>query len=250
MSDEAAQPNERMHDETMNEQTENEQTEQTDHVDTTAQQEQTPSSTPDQQADGEAVETTSAEPSSDVEALQAELDEKDQRLQTSIDRLQRLQAEFENYKKRVARERDEQLRRAENEILLAILPVYDSFDRAFRAYERDGDESAFVEGMERVFAQFRDALAAQDVHPIDAEGQPFDPSRHEALMSAETDEHPPNTVMEAFERGYVRGDELLRPSRVKVSRPPMPTASTEAGGDDEATDGPESEPDQDEGGTD
>ncbi len=243
MSNEAAQSNERMH--------EDEQSEREDQNDVTAQHEQTSS---DRQADVDAVETTSAEPSSDVEALQAELDEKDQRLQESAERLQRLQADFENYKKRVARERDEQLRRAENEILLAILPVYDSFDRAFSAYERDGDEQAFVEGMERVFAQFRDALAAQDVHPIDAEGQPFDPSRHEALMSAESDEHPPNTVMEAFERGYVRGHEVLRPSRVKVSRPSTSTAPTEAsaetGGDDEATDGPESEPDQDEGGTD
>lgn len=246
MSNEAAQPNERMEDETLNDQAENDQTEQTDQTDISAQREQEPSS--EQPSDEDTVDTTSAEPSSDVEALRAELDEKDQRLQESIDRLQRLQADFENYKKRVARERDEQLRRAENEILMGILPVYDSFDRAFRAYERDGDESAFVEGMERVFAQFRDALAAQDVHPIDAEGQPFDPSRHEALMSAETDEHPPNTVLEAFERGYVRGDELLRPSRVKVSRPPTPSPSSEAG--DEATDGPESEPDQDEGGTD
>jgi len=248
MSNEAAQPNERMQDGTLNDQAENDQTERTDQADMSAQREQEPSSSPDQQADDDTVDTASAEPSSDVEALQAELDEKDQRLRESIDRLQRLQADFDNYKKRVARERDEQLRRAENEILLAILPVYDSFDRAFRAYERDGDEPAFVEGMERVFAQFRDALAARDVHPIDAEGQPFDPSRHEALMSAETDEHAPNTVMEAFERGYVRGDEVLRPSRVKVSRPP--TASTETGGDDGATDGPESEPDQDEGGTD
>ena len=198
-------------------------------------------------ADGETVEATTSEPSSDVEALQQELEEKDQRLQETIARLQRVQADFENYKKRVARERDEQIRRAENEFLLEILPVYDGFERAFRAYQDDGNQDAFVEGMERVFAQFRDALASHDVHPIDAEGQTFDPSRHEALMSTETDDHPPNTVVEAFERGYARGETVLRPSRVMVSRKPSPSSDDHDTNDETQ---PETQPDQDEGGTD
>lgn len=239
MSDEAARSNDHRE---FPETEPSEQVEQTEHA---AHDHPTQSSA---ETDGDTVETTSAEPSSDVEALQQELDEKDQRLQETIAQLQRLQADFDNYKKRVARERDEQIRRAENEILLEILPVYDSFDRAFHAYERDGDEQAFIEGMERVVAQFRDALASQDVHPIDAEGQTFDPSRHEALMSAETDEHPPNTVLEAFERGYVRGDDLLRPSRVKVSR--KPTTTNESNESSEPNEDSESQPDQDEGGTD
>ena len=194
--------------------------------------------------DAETVETTPSEPSSDAEALQQELAEKDQRLQETIARLQRLQADFENYKKRVARERNEEARRAENAILLEILPVYDSFDRAFRNYQHNGDPTAFIEGMEQVFAQFHDALAGLDVHPIDAEGQPFDPSQHEALMSTETEEHSPNTVVEAFERGYVRGNDVLRPSRVMVSRRPKQASETT-----EEHDESESEPDHG-GGTD
>lgn len=215
MTDEAAQPNERTHEQ-------------------------------DEMRE-ETIETTSAEPSSDVEALQRELEEKDRRLQETIARLQRLQADFENYQKRVAREHGERARRTENEILLEILPVYDSFDRAFRTFKRDGDRDALIEGVEQVFAQFHDVLADHDVHPIDAEGEPFDPSRHEALMSTETDEHPPNTVIEAFERGYVRGKDVLRPSRVMVSRKPSSSENTTETSQPNETS--ESEPDH-EGGTD
>jgi len=229
----------RFHDRSNDEEETNEPTNQEERTETERSEGRSPSTT-----DGEAVDTTSAEVS-DVEALQQELETKDQRLQETIARLQRLQADFENYKKRVARERDEERNRAENEILLEILPVYDGFERAFRAYQDDGDPDAFVEGMERVFAQFRDALADHDVHPIDAEGQPFDPSRHEALMSTETDDHPPNTVVEAFERGYVRGRNVLRPSRVMVSRKPSPSKETS-----EENDKSESQSRQDEGGTD
>lgn len=235
MNEETARSNDRTHEhDEMNEETEQ-----------GTQHEQAQAST-SSNAEDETVDATSAEPSSDVEALEQELGEKDQRLQETIARLQRLQADFENYKKRVARERDEQARRTENEILLEILPVYDSFDRAFRNYQHNGDEAAFIEGMEQVFAQLHDALADLDVHPIDAEGQAFDPSRHEALMNTETDEHPPNTVVEAFERGYVRGNDVLRPSRVMVSRKPSRSRETT-----EANDGSESESEPDhEGGTD
>jgi molecular chaperone GrpE len=239
MNDEAAQPDERRHDpEPTNERTDR----------TADEQPAQPSASG--QPDGESVEATSAEPSEDVEALQQELDEKDRRLQETIARLQRLQADFENYKKRVARERDEQIRRAENEMLLEIVPVYDGFERAFQAYQDDGDPDAFVEGMERVFAQFRDVLADHDVHPIDAEGQAFDPSRHEALMSTETDDHPPNTVVEAFERGYARGETVLRPSRVMVSRPPTTNTEPDTEPTEPDSEASESQSDQDEGGTD
>lgn len=239
MSDEAARSDERTH--------EDERT--TDETQPTAHEGDAGQSA-SAQADGESVETTSAEPSTDVDALQQELTEKDERLQETIARLQRLQADFENYKKRVARERDEQIRRAENEILLEILPVYDGFERAFQAYQDDKDPDAFVEGMAQVFAQFRDALADHDVHPIDAEGHAFNPSRHEALMSTETDDHPPNTVVEAFERGYVRGETVLRPSRVMVSRKPTADADKAADPDGHEREAPDSQSEQDEGGTD
>lgn len=162
---------------------------------------------------------TAAAPSrqGSVEVLEQKLQETEEQLKAHIDRLKHLQADFENYKKRVAREQEEYAYLIENRLLLKILPLYDNLERAFRSYHHNNDKDSFIEGMERIFAQFNEFLKAQDVRPIEALGQPFDPSLHEALLLVETDEKP-NIVLEEFERGYRRGDRLLRPSRVKVSK--------------------------------
>jgi molecular chaperone GrpE len=162
---------------------------------------------------------TGAAPSSQqgAEVLEQRLKETEEQLKAYIDRLKHLQADFENYKKRVAREQEEYAYFIENRLLLKILPLYDNLERAFRSYHHNNDKDSFIEGMERIFAQFNEFLKAQDVRPIEALGQPFDPSQHEALLMVETDEKP-NIVLEEFERGYRRGDRLLRPSRVKVSK--------------------------------
>jgi molecular chaperone GrpE len=97
------------------------------------------------------------------------------------------------------------------------LPIYDNFERAFRSLGKNNDKDSFIEGMERVFSQFNSLLSQYAIKPLEALGQPFDPAWHEALMSVESPEKP-NTIIEEFERGYRRGDRLLRPSRVKVTR--------------------------------
>ncbi len=171
------------------------------------------------QRDQNPTKDTGAVPSSQggIEVLEQKLKETEDQLQAYIDRLQHLQADFENYKKRVAREQEEYAYFIENRLLLKILPLYDNLERAFRSYNHNNDKDSFIEGMERIFAQFNEFLKAQDVRLIEALGQPFDPSLHEALLLVETDEKP-NIVLEEFERGYRRGDRLLRPSRVKVSK--------------------------------
>jgi molecular chaperone GrpE len=164
----------------------------------------------------------------ELEELKRKIAEKDEQLQAMTDRLKRLQADFENYKKRVAREREEFARLAEDQFLLKLLPIYDNMERAFRSYGHNNDKESFIEGMERIFAQFSEFLRDEGVRPIEALGQPFDPLLHEALLSVETD-GPPNVVLEEFERGYMRAERVLRPSRVKVSRkraePPAQQAS-------------------------
>lgn len=165
-------------------------------------------------------EETRAAAEGDAQELRQALAENEQKLKELVDRLKRLQADFENYKKRVAREREEDASRVEDRVLLDILPLYDNFERAFRSYSHNNDVDSFIEGMERIFSQFNDLLRGQDVRPIEALGKPFDPSLHEALLSVESEEKP-NTVVEEFERGYLRGDRVLRPSRVKVSRRPQ-----------------------------
>ena len=136
-----------------------------------------------------------------------------------IDRLQRLQAEFENYRKRVARDASEREERAVDGLLLDILPLYDGLRLAFENVNRDKDAEAFVSGVERIFAQFEQILKSKDVSRIESVGRLFDPAYHEALLSLAS-EREKNTVIEEFSSGYVRKDRTLRPSKVGVSQGP------------------------------
>jgi molecular chaperone GrpE len=144
-----------------------------------------------------------------------------------VDRIQRLQAEFENYKKRVARETEEREERAVDRILLDVLPLHDGLQLAFENYYRDGDSEAFVSGVERIFAQFEEILESKGVARIDAMGKAFDPALHEALMRLASDQEK-NVIVEVFSPGYVRNGRTLRPSRVGVSQGPgQPTEEEE-----------------------
>lgn len=134
-----------------------------------------------------------------------------------IDRLKRLQAEFENYRKRVQREMESLEERISDRETLDFIPLFDNMERAFMSYSGDSDAGSFIEGIERIFAQFSQVLRHKGVAPIEVLGQRFDPAKHEALLSVESDEEE-NLVLEEFERGYLRNGRLLRPSKVKVSR--------------------------------
>jgi molecular chaperone GrpE len=136
-----------------------------------------------------------------------------------VERIQRLQAEFENYKKRVSREASEREDRVVDQFLLGILPLYDGFRLAFENYNRDQDTEALVSGVERIFAQFEEILKGKAVSRIEAIGEPFDPAFHEALLSLASEQEK-NTVIEEFSPGYVRNGRTLRPSKVAVSQGP------------------------------
>ncbi len=150
----------------------------------------------------------------DLECLLAE---KQEEVASCVDRLQRLQAEFENYKKRTTRDMIAQEERVADREILDFLPLYDNLERAFRSFSESADHEAFVEGIERIAAQFDQILKQKGVSPIEAAGRPFDPGYHEALLSVPSDKAC-NTVLEEFERGYVRDGRVLRPSKVKVSK--------------------------------
>ena len=137
-------------------------------------------------------------------------------VRSCVDRLQRLQAEFENYKKRMLRETAAAAERISDQEVLDFLPLYDNLKRAFQNYNGNKDAQAFVEGVERVFAQFAEILKQKGVSPIQVIGQLFDPARHEALLGVQSDQEP-NVVLEEFETGYLRNGRVLRPSKVKVS---------------------------------
>jgi len=144
---------------------------------------------------------------------------KDEEIRSLIDRLQRLQAEFENYRKRILRDLAAVEERTSDRELLVFLPLYDNLERAFSVYAKDANVEAFVAGVERIFGQFAQLLDQKGVRRIAAMGEPFDPSLHEALLSIHSQKDK-NVILEEFSPGYVRGDRTLQPSKVSVSQGP------------------------------
>jgi molecular chaperone GrpE len=132
-----------------------------------------------------------------------------------LDRLARLQAEFDNARKRGVREQQDFREFAAAEVIKNILPILDSFERALKA---GGDSSDFRNGIELIYRQFQDALQKTGVQPIAAMGQPFDPRIHEAVEMVDTTEVPDHHVFDELQRGYKYKERLLRPAMVRVAR--------------------------------
>ncbi len=145
---------------------------------------------------------------SEVEKLKAERE-------ALLDRLARLQAEFDNARKRAVREQQEFREFAAAEVIKNFLPILDSFERALKAA---ADSTDFRNGIELIYRQFQDALQKIGVQPIVAMGQPFDPRVHEAIEMVDTREVPDHHVMDELQRGYKYKDRLLRPAMVRVAR--------------------------------
>jgi molecular chaperone GrpE len=133
------------------------------------------------------------------------------------DRLLRLAAEFDNYRKRIEREREQILEWARADVISQILPIVDNFERALESARWVGDFTALVQGLDLIRKQFDDVLSRFGVRRIETIGQPFDPARHEAISTEERDDHEENTVIDEYQPGYMMGDRLLRPARVKVA---------------------------------
>ncbi len=146
---------------------------------------------------------------SELEKLQAERD-------LLVDRLARLQAEFENARKRTQREQQEFKGYAVADALKSLLPILDSLDRAAKTSAPSVEE--FRSGIELIDKQFHDALARLGVEPVPAEGQLFDPNLHEAIQMVETDEAKDNHVLDELQRGYKLKERLLRPAMVRVAK--------------------------------
>jgi len=145
---------------------------------------------------------------SEVEKLKAERD-------ALLDRLARLQAEFDNARKRAVREQQEFRDFASADVIKSLLPILDSFERALKV---GGDSGEFRSGVELIYRQLQDALQKSGVQPIAAVGQPFDPRVHEAIEMVDTTEVPDHHVMDELQRGYKYKDRLLRPAMVRVAR--------------------------------
>ena len=145
----------------------------------------------------------------EVEKLKGERD-------ALLDRLARLQAEFDNARKRAVREQQEFREFAAADVIKNILPILDSFERALKAPA--GDPSDFRSGVELIYRQFQDALQKIGVQPIPSVGQTFDPRIHEAVEMVDTTKVPDHQVIDEFQRGYKYKERLLRPAMVRVAR--------------------------------
>ena len=135
------------------------------------------------------------------------------------DRLLRAQADWDNSRKRILREKEEAVRYAAEAFLERLLPVLDNFEMGMQAAQSATDAKAIAQGLEMVLKQFQQALRDVGVETIDAVGQPFDPHRHEALGHHESDEHPEGHVLSQMRKGYKLKDRLLRAASVFVAKP-------------------------------
>lgn len=148
-------------------------------------------------------------------SVAAELERTRQEHDALLDRLARLQAEFDNFRKRNAREQQDYREYALAEAIKSLLPVVDSFDRALAS--RSEPNAEFVAGIELINRQLHDALAKLGVQPVEAKGKPFDPNLHQAVQMVESDEVEDHHVLDELQRGYRLKDRLLRPAMVRVA---------------------------------
>src|SRR3954469_15465035 len=167
-----------------------------------------PGSSDSPDASASSTETASAE--GEVQKLKAERD-------TLLDRLARAQAEFENARRRAAKEQQDFRDFASVETIKSLLPVIDSFERALQAKSEAGE---FRTGVELIYKQLQDVLAKLGVRPIAAKGEQFDPHVHEAIEMVETPDAADHEVLEEWQRGYKFKDRLLRPAMVRVAKNP------------------------------
>jgi len=166
-----------------------------------------------EEKDSPAAPVENAQPEDDTDGLQADLDR-------FRDLALRSQADFENYKKRAAREKEEAIKYANSSLLEKLIAIVDNFELGLEAARAEGEKSPVFSGMSMVLKQLMDFLGDSGLQPIDAAGQKFDPNLHEAIAHEPSEKVPEGTVIRQMRRGYKLKDRLLRPSSVVVSSGP------------------------------
>ena len=171
----------------------------------------------EQSAESVAADTAKAD--GELAKLTADLEELRQTLL-------RRQADFDNYRKRIEKERFEDAKRATARVVEGLIPVIDGFEQALAAH-REAEYESYRKGFELIYKQLLDHLAKLGVERLDPVGKPFDPHLHQAVDRAETKDHEDGTILQVFQPGYVFHGRVLRPAMVRVAVHPNP-ASKEA----------------------
>lgn len=166
----------------------------------------------------EATETPEEDNAPEAEKTEEKAEEKtEEKADDGNEKYVRLMAEFQNYKKRVAKEKNDIREYATEKLVMELLPVLDNFERALAASAED-DPAGYAKGMELIFTQMVTELQKSGLTEVEAEGQDFDPTKHNAVMTEENEELESGKVSKVLQKGYALNDKVIRPSMVAVTK--------------------------------
>lgn len=162
-------------------------------------------------------EETAADPAELCKELETKLAESEKQAADLKDRLLRTMAEFDNFRKRTAKEKEQERQSGQMDVIETILPLLDNFERAMTAMRDEDKDSAMAKGLAMIHEQFVEALKGIGLEEIEALGQPFDPNLHNAVQHVEDENTDENTVCEVYQKGYTMKGKVVRYSMVKVA---------------------------------
>ena len=163
-------------------------------------------------------EKEEARPATEIDLLKERLAKSEKQAKELEERLLRLAAEYDNYRKRTAREFEAICQNASENLILKLLETLDNFERALDAAKNSNDYDSFRKGVELIYTHLKELLEKEGLKEIDAVCKPFDPNFHEAVTQCESDEHDEGIVADQMCKGYMLNEKLLRPSKVVVSK--------------------------------
>jgi molecular chaperone GrpE len=166
----------------------------------------------------EKAEAKEPEPKSETETLKEQLVQSEEKIKELEDRLLRLAAEYDNFRKRTAREFEALCQNANENLIAKLLDTLDNFERALESAKSSNDYDSFHKGVELIYTHLKELLEKEGLKEIQAVCKPFDPNFHEAVTQCESEEHEEGVVADEICKGYMLNEKLLRPSKVVVSK--------------------------------
>lgn len=172
--------------------------------------------------EGESMDSESqaeqAQESDELSAAKAKIEELEAKLSETENRMYRVQADLDNFRRRARLDLEAAQKYRSQNLITEILPALDNFERALKIDTDDEKTQSLLQGMDMVYRQLVQALQNEGIEAIQAEGQPFDPHLHQAVMQVEDDQYESNVVIEEFQKGYKLKDRIIRPAMVKVNQ--------------------------------
>lgn len=157
----------------------------------------------------------------DFARMQQELEEARAESEAATDKLMRLAAEFDNYKKRNIKEQESIRKYAAQNLIKELLPILDNLERAIDSANESSEVNSLIDGVKMILKQLYTVLEKEGVSVIKAVGETFDPNFHEAVVHVPSDEYPENVIVQEYQKGYILHDRIIRPSMVAVSKGPV-----------------------------